>query len=226
MYNKKCKFCNTDFTSKNNRTLYCSNSCKNKYHLQNKDPNTICNYCGKSFYKKEAKKKQNKLHHCSKECHNKYMKKQDYKEYTCSNCNSIFKKNRLHQLKNKELPFCSKECANKYNGKKHRREKHHNFNKNLTDEERTQRRDTYDNIKWRRSIFKRDNYTCRICKKKGHLNAHHLENYSTNKEKRFCLDNGVTLCKECHKLFHSIFGYKNNTASQFNEFQKSYKIQF
>jgi len=218
MIKKNCRFCNNNFTTINSRKLYCSKSCKDKYHLQTQKPNTICDYCGKHFFKKEAKKKHNILHHCSKECHNKSMKKTEYKYFTCLKCNSIFKKKRRHQLKNKKHPFCSKQCANSYNGKKQRGANHHNFNENLTDEERIRKRDTYENIKWRRLIFKRDNYKCTVCNKKGHLNAHHIENYSSNKEKRYDMNNGITLCKECHYNFHKTYGYSNNNQKQLNEF--------
>lgn len=56
---------------------------------------------------------------------------------------------------------------------------------------------------WRNEVFKRDKYTCRICGRKGvKLNAHHIEKFSKNKEKRFDIDNGITLCENCHKELH------------------------
>jgi hypothetical protein len=37
----------------------------------------------------------------------------------------------------------------------------------------------------------------------GNLNAHHLYSWTAYPEKRVYLDNGVTLCTECHKEFHA-----------------------
>jgi hypothetical protein len=52
---------------------------------------------------------------------------------------------------------------------------------------------------WREAIFKRDNYTCRACKKRGGiLNAHHVLPFSKYPEKRFEMENGITLCIDCH----------------------------
>lgn len=57
---------------------------------------------------------------------------------------------------------------------------------------------------WRKSVFERDDYTCMICGKVGgELNAHHIKPYAKYEELRFDLDNGITLCKECHKKVHS-----------------------
>jgi HNH endonuclease/NUMOD3 motif len=54
---------------------------------------------------------------------------------------------------------------------------------------------------WREAIFKRDNFTCQICGKKGgKLQADHIKPFSLFPELRFILENGRTLCVDCHKL--------------------------
>ena len=96
---------------------------------------------------------------------------------------------------------------------------HYKWNSNLTDDERNDKRNYPAYYEWRTLIYKRDNYTCQICSKRGHvLNAHHLDGYRNNPDKRILLENGITLCKECHDNFHHQYGY-NNTKEQFIEFK-------
>lgn len=77
---------------------------------------------------------------------------------------------------------------------------------------------------WRKSVFERDNYTCQNCGiqsgcgYKIYLHPHHILNFSSYIDLRFEVSNGVTLCNECHWEFHNIYGKKNNSREQLNEF--------
>lgn len=59
-------------------------------------------------------------------------------------------------------------------------------------------------INWRIRVFKRDDFTCQCCKKVGgYLEAHHIKKWSDYLELRYETDNGITLCRNCHKKIHS-----------------------
>lgn len=61
---------------------------------------------------------------------------------------------------------------------------------------------------WRKSVFERDGYTCVWCKTKGgRLNADHIKEFSDYPELRFAIDNGRTLCVECHTKTEN-YGWK------------------
>ena len=72
---------------------------------------------------------------------------------------------------------------------------------------------------WRSTVFARDSWTCQKCDKVGgNLNAHHIENFSSNKELRFEVSNGITFCEQCHYKFHKKHGNRDNTLEQVLEF--------
>lgn len=58
---------------------------------------------------------------------------------------------------------------------------------------------------WRESVFERDDYACQICGirsgngKAVYLEAHHIFSFSNYLQLRFAINNGTTLCKQCHK---------------------------
>jgi len=61
---------------------------------------------------------------------------------------------------------------------------------------------------WRKAVFERDDYTCQGCGSRNgngkaiKLHAHHILPFSENPDSRFDIDNGLTLCKSCHKGRH------------------------
>lgn len=98
-------------------------------------------------------------------------------------------------------------------------ENHPRWKPEKTNEERLIQRKTEEYYNFIRNCMERDSYTCQITGQVGRkLNVHHLDGYSWCKEKRTDIDNGITLCEEIHKEFHSIYGIKHNTREQFIDF--------
>jgi 5-methylcytosine-specific restriction endonuclease McrA len=55
---------------------------------------------------------------------------------------------------------------------------------------------------WRESVFKRDDYRCYDCGTRGsYLEAHHIFPFATFPRLRFLIENGITLCRPCHKKY-------------------------
>lgn len=53
---------------------------------------------------------------------------------------------------------------------------------------------------WIKNVFKRDNWICQMCfKRGGNLEAHHIKSFSKYPELRLDLSNGMTLCLQCHR---------------------------
>lgn len=99
-------------------------------------------------------------------------------------------------------------------------EKHYRWNPDRSYKERELHRGEPIYKQWAKDVKIRDNFTCQVCNKyRSKLCSHHLMSYLTNPELRFDLDNGVCLCIECHRDFHSKYTNKNNTKQQFEEYK-------
>lgn len=126
-----------------------------------------------------------------------------------------------HLSPSSEIVSCG--CVSDANRRGMRGAKHPNWNPKLTAKERRgDERRSYKYSQWRTSVFKRDNYTCQVTGIKGKVEAHHKDGWKFNEDLKYHLSNGVTLLYKIHKLFHSIYGNKNNTINQFSEFKQRY----
>jgi hypothetical protein len=84
---------------------------------------------------------------------------------------------------------------------------HPNWKGGISQFNRTQRKLVMDSLEyknWRRKVFERDNYSCVECgirSGKGivvEIHADHIKSYKDFPEFRLDIDNGRTLCKDCH----------------------------
>lgn len=118
---------------------------------------------------------------------------------------------------------CSKCTTKKW--EKFKGENHWNYDLNKTDDERILERNYPEYKEWRKNVFVRDDYTCQVCGVKGgHINAHHMNGYHWAKDERIDINNGTTLCDDCHNDFHNIYGRFNNTKEQFEEYLQNINI--
>lgn len=60
---------------------------------------------------------------------------------------------------------------------------------------------------WREAVYKRDNWTCVFCGRRGvRIQADHIKPFAHYPELRFAIDNGRTLCVPCHKTTETYGG--------------------
>lgn len=124
----------------------------------------------------------------------------------CNNCGVIFVpsrsnvKHRIDSINGKTTGsnyfYCSESCKNKCSVFKQ-----HKYPRWLSKNKYIRR----DQSNWAKIVKKRDNYTCQICgisSKK--LVAHHVKPVATNPIESLDIDNGITLCDNCHKKIHKL----------------------
>lgn len=74
--------------------------------------------------------------------------------------------------------------------------------------ELTKLRNSSQYKRWRKSVFERDEYTCIFCGQKGGwLEADHIKQFAYYEDLRFDVNNGRTLCVDCHKKTDT-YGWK------------------
>lgn len=144
-----------------------------------------------------------------------------WKLYSCDICGEEYE--RLECTAAKKHNFCSKDCRRKgikfwMNG-----ELNHSYIENR--EDLSDIRQSIEGKSWILKVFKRDDYRCTVCKEHGKIQAHHLKSFTRFPEFRFDLNNGATMCEECHKEFHSLYGIRKFTSDDYYEFKKEMEVE-
>src|SRR5882724_1260296 len=117
----------------------------------------------------------------------------------CQHCGKKFAQRETEAISEfRKRKFCSMVCAK--HGQKRLYGKAHPLYKE--DSRRKSRRGRHG--AWARAVISRDNATCQRCGAQHiELHAHHILPFSQHPEKRWDLDNGVTLCHACHWTEHA-----------------------
>lgn len=71
---------------------------------------------------------------------------------------------------------------------------------------------------WAQFIYRKYSEVCSICGLGDEITAHHLNCFSDYPDERVDVNNGVSICKDHHKEFHSIYGI-HCTKDDFYEYQ-------
>jgi hypothetical protein len=60
--------------------------------------------------------------------------------------------------------------------------------------------------KWRKDVYTRDSFCCQWpgCINKKKLNAHHIRTWANYPALRYDVNNGITLCKQHHKMIQGM----------------------
>ena len=217
---KNCMYCDDKIKKRKNESIpfykkrkFCSLTCQHKWNTQTKTKEVKCDYCGKKLIKKiSALTKHN---YCSLSCSRKGRTKFSHSQVMCSYCGINFYKQN-NQLFTKKH-FCSRRCMGEWQSKFLIGNFAYNWRDGSTPIN-LKIRSLKKNIEWGLKVFKRDNFICKDCgdKKGGNLNAHHIITLSKiikqNKIREIIdaikckelwdINNGITLCKKCHKKRH------------------------
>lgn len=118
----------------------------------------------------------------------------------------------------KHKQWCSPCFSKNWNG-----QRHPNWNPELSEEERYQRRSAELDVIWAKRVKELAGFRCDISGSlQGPFSSHHLYSYADNRDKRVELSNGVCIRRDLHLEFHKKYGFGNNTPQQYQEFKEWY----
>jgi len=240
----QCDYCgeNVDtnqFKLNTYKNHFCNMKCHDKYrkefgpkgkdHPIYKSIQVECSNCGKKLQRVPYDIKRSDFLYCDRKCMIEHRKLVDYYkgegnanwrggniEVECAICGKKMYRKQC-RVRNHNWFVCSPKCRGEYIAKYMRGENSYNWDGGKTELNHGIR--TIAKYKdWRKAVYERDGYVCKICERDSNLVAHHIhpvdsilkENNITSKEEAIVceilwdVNNGVTFCVECHKDIHAM----------------------
>jgi 5-methylcytosine-specific restriction endonuclease McrA len=188
--------CGLEFMAARSRRRYCSGVCNHKFTYipkgRKKGTFKPCSLCKVDVWVRPNRSKWKNVF-CSREHLVAFMKKNSF-NFPCIICGEKIY-TQPTQLIYRSRKTCSVDCRSKLARMK-AEERRKTYTKHQIDR---LARYSPEAEMWRKSVFKRDDYTCSECKVRGtYLEAHHIKPFAYFPELRFDLSNGITLCRVCH----------------------------
>ena len=151
----------------------------------------ICPICNKQFraVKDTIHRKQI---YCSMPCYRE-SRKNPIKEMHCRYCGRPFLEREGRKF------YCSHECYSKHIEITKKGANSHLWKGGKTKASKLIKTSA-EYRSWRLAVFTRDGFKCTQCGSNKNLEAHHIKEQSRFPELRFDVNNGLSLCHECHKL--------------------------
>ena len=172
-----------------------SNLCQDCYKALHAHPENYvtrrCKHCNKEYTIHIAQTRNGQGNYCSRFCAR--IGKQNHRRtriaVSCTTCGKTFERHLAEIKKIKgDKHFCSSDCWYTYN------QRDHHFLWSGGQDERM----NPESSKWRRAVLKRDKGVCRVCHATDNLEVHHILPFRSHPTERWDVDNGITLCHDCH----------------------------
>jgi len=182
----QCPVDGCDFESENERGIqsHCGHS-----HSVEENPNRVqceCNYCGDTFTVTEYEYEKGINKYCSTRCSglDRRSQKSLRVEHECKYCGNKFKRSKYKNPK-----YCSEKC--------------YGLDKRKSNPDI---RNSPEYRQFRENVLERDNHRCVKCGDDDDLHVHHITPIYEDESLATDVDNGQTLCVECHAAAHEELG--------------------
>lgn len=162
----------------------------------------VCENCGIEFGARPCYLRKGPVRFCGRACYRAFNRgpnsptwKGGTRSVVCAGCGVTFERP-LTWMKNRPSEFCTQDCRVKY--QRAHPELATGYKGGVAVIHYGIRK-SWEYTEWRKSVMRRDNYTCQKCGKHGgRLTAHHLYRFSEFPHLRLNVGNGHTLCRDCH----------------------------